>query len=547
MGRRSFLKAAGGAAAAASVAGYTRPEEAAAGGVQQGSTLTYARGADSGTLDPQNTTSGEDVKVINQMYDTLIDFEPNQTSLQAGLATDWNLEGTTATLTLREGVTFHNGDQFTADDFIATFRRFTDPEYENYPGQDYVSAYGPFTLGNWVQNVSKDGDFGLTIELNQQYAPFLRNLAMFASSVLSQQAIRQRGQGLSDNPVGTGPFQFEEWDKGNQRIRLSANGDYWGDGPNVDEVVFTAIGQNTTRAQTLQTGDADIIDGLGAQSSQIVRNAGSAQLVETQGINIGYLAFNMANVEAFRDRRVRQAISHAINTEAIVNTIFNNIAVQASQPIPEQVLGYNNDLDPYPYNPQRAQQLLDEAGIQDGFSFELATFQNPRTYNPSPLQAAETVRSNLQQVGIEMTINQMPFNPYLEYTSTGKHDATFAGWMTDNGDPDNFYYVLLHPGQGVEVPDGQDWVSWDTEGYNTSNNAAWANSEFMDLVEQGQRTLNEDERANLYRQAGRIAHDEAPWVFMDHAKELRGVSNRVQGFQIAPISGPLLHLVSLQG
>ncbi|WP_135823284.1 ABC transporter substrate-binding protein [Halorussus ruber] len=543
--RRSLLKAAGGAAASASVAGYleTDTEEAQQ---QGGGTLTFARGNDSGTLDPQNTTSGEDVKVTNQIYDRLIEFRPGTSELIAGLATEWNLEGQQTTVTLREGVTFHNGDEFTADDFIATYRRFTDSNYEYYPGDDYVSSYGPFTLGNWVDSIEKNGDYEMTIQLQQRYAPFLRNLAMFASSVLSEQAIQERGTDLSTNPMGTGPFVFENWDQGNQRIRLSANDDYWGEGPNVDEVVFTAVGSNTTRAQTLVSGGADIIDGLGAQSAQIVEGAQQAELLETEGINIGYMAFNMARVEAFRDKRVRQAISYAINTEAIVNTIYRGIAVQASQPIPSNLFGYNEELDPYPHDPEQAQQLLNDAGYGDGFTFELATFQNPRAYNPSPIQAAQTVKSNLSEVGITVNINQQPFNPFLNYTSTGKHDACFLGWMTDNADPDNFYYALLHPGVSQDqVPQGQDWVSWDTEGFNTLDVAAWANTEFMDVTEQAQRTYNQQERADLYKQAAQIAHEEAPWVFIDHAKELRGVGNNVQNFVVAPIGGPFLKQVSL--
>ena len=585
--RRSFLKAAGGAAATASVTGYVETDATRDVAQQQGGTVTYARGNDSGTLDPQNTTSGEDVKVTNQMYDTLIEFEPNKTTLQEGLATEFSIEETTVNLTLREGVQFHNGDEFTAEDFVATYRRFTQPDYEYYPGDDYISAYGPFTLGNWVSNVRAGGgttggdtatetemgsetttegamadqetttgaqagggggQYSLTIELNERYAPFLRNLAMFASSVLSKRAIQELGTDLARNPVGTGPFEFDSWDTGNQRIRLSATDDYWGEGPYVDEVVFTAIGSNTTRAQTLTTGGADVIDGLGAQSSEIVKNSDNAELVETQGINIGYMAMNMARFEPFRNKQVRQAISYAVNTKAIVENIFRGIAVQASQPIPEQVLGYNEELDPYPHDPEQAQQMLQDAGYGDGFEFELATFQNPRTYNPSPIQAAQTVKSNLNEVGITVNINQMPFNPFLEYTNQGKHDACFLGWMTDNGDPDNFYYALLHPGVSTDkVPNGQDWVSFDTEGFNTLDVAAWANTDFMEITEQAQKTYDESERAELYKQAGKMAHDEAPWVFIDHAKELRGVANRVEGFQIAPISGPLLNLVKLQG
>ncbi|EJN58398.1 ABC transporter substrate-binding protein [Halogranum rubrum] len=565
--RRSFLKAAGGAAAAATLAGCAAdPDETTSGsdggtgdggsnatdggdgsdGGSGGNVLTYARGNDSGTLDPQNTTSGEDVKVTNQMYDQLIMFKPGETSLRKGLATDWSLDGTTTTLTLREGVTFHNGEEFTAADVVATYNRFVNPDYEHYPGDEYTSAYGPFTLGNWIDEVTTDGDYKVTMQMTQKYAPFLRNLAMFAASILSKKAIEEKGTDLKSDPVGTGPFQFENWDTSNQRIRLSANGDYWGDAPKVDEVVFTAVAQNSTRAQTLDSGGADIIDGIGAQASKVVSNSSNAELVEQAGINVGYMAFNMAKVEEFRDKKVRQAISYAIDTKAIVENIYKGIAEQASQPIPSNVMGYNDDLSPYGRNLDKAQSLLEEAGYGDGFSFELATFKNPRTYNPSPIQAAQTVKSNLQEIGIEVSINQQSFNPFLDYTSAGKHDACFLGWMTDNADPDNFFYALLHPGVSTDdVPDGQDYVGFDTEGFNTLNVAAWANTDYMTLVEDAQTTYDEATRKQKYNQAAQLAHDEAPWVFIDHAKELRGVANGVEGFTLAPISGPFLNLVSL--
>ncbi len=510
------------------------------------STLRYGRGSHSPTLDFQNSTSGEVAKVTEQIYDTLINFEPGQSTLTQGLATEYSLEGQSASITLREGVMFHNGEEFTAEDFVATYRRFVDSDYEYYAGDDYVSAYGPFTLGSWIDEIQVDGDYSMTIQLTQSYAPFLRNLAMFAASVHSLAAIEEYGTELSSNPVGTGPFQLSNLDDANELIRLEANSEYWGEGPNVDEVVFVTIGQNSTRAQSLASGELDIIDGLGAQSSVQVENASNANLVRTEGINIGYMAFNMASREEFRDRRVRQAVSHAINTEAIVNEIYSGFATQASQPLPPNVLGHNDDIDPYPYDPEEAQRLLEEAGYGDGFSFELATFQNPRGYNPSPIQTAETVASNLGDVGIEVDINQQSFGPFLEYTAQGRHDACFLGWYTDNADPDNFMYVLLHPQvEEGELTEGQDWVSFDAEGYNTSNRSAWANRDYMDLVEQGQSTYDEAERESLYNEANQIAHDEAPWVYLDYADELRGVSNRVSGFQIAAISGPYLNLVSL--
>ncbi len=573
--RRTFLKAAGGAAAGAALAGCAADPNKTGGnsssgggsssngssggtssgqqtssgnsGGGKGQVLTYSRGNDSGTLDPQNTTSGEDVKVTDQMYDQLVMFKPGKTSLRDGLATEYNLKGTTATLKLRQGVKFHNGEEFTADDVVATYRRFVDPDYKYYPGDKYVSAYGPFTLGNWVKKIDKSGKYDITMELSQKYAPFLRNLAMFAASILSEQAIKKYGKKLNKNPVGTGPFKFENWDTSSQHIRLSKNSDYWGEKAKVDEVVFTAIGKNTSRAQTLTSGGADIIDGIGAQASKIVSNSDKANLVQKQGINTGYLAMNMAKREEFRKKEVRQAISYAIDTKAIVDTIFKGIAEQASQPIPSNVMGYNDSLSPYPQNKDKAKQLLKKAGYGDGFSFELATFKNPRTYNPSPIQAAQVVKSNLSDIGIDVKINRQSFNPFLDYVTAGKHDACFLGWMTDNADPDNFFYTLLDPGISMDkVPSGQDWVSFDTKNFNTNDASAWANTDFMKLVRDAQSTYDDATRKKKYQQASKIAHDEAPWVFMDHAKDLRGVGNNVSGFTLAPIGGPFLNLVSLK-
>ncbi len=571
--RRSFLKAAGGATAAATLAGCTGgggegdatttdatdETDTTSGGEEtdettteedagsSGGTLTYARGSDSATLDFQNTTSGEVAKVTNQMYDSLIQFKPGETSLKAGLATEWSVDGKTVEMTLREGVKFHNGEEFTAEDFVATYRRFVDEDYEYYPGGSYASAYGPYSLGSWIDSVESDGEYSVTITLNQQYAPILPNLAMFCSKVHSLSAIKEYGKDLKNNPVGTGPFEFDNWDKGNERIRLTKNDEYWGEqNAQVDELVFTTVGKNSTRAQTLVSGGADIVDGLGAQSSKIIEGSDKAELVSMPGINVGYMAFNMARVEAFRNKKVRQAISYAIDTKSMVDSIFKGIASQASQPIPESVMGYNPDLDPYPYDPEKAQKMLKEAGY-DGMSFELSIMKNPRPYLPSPRQAAQLIKSNLSEVGVSVELNTMPWKSYLTYTENYKHDACFLGWMTDNGDPDNFYYALLHPGISTDaVPEGQDWVDPSNhDDFSTLNASAWAHTEFMELTEEAQTSYETSKRKPKYQKAGEIFHEEQPWVALDHTKTMRGVAARVDGFEIAPIGGPFLKQVSL--
>ena len=560
--RRQFLKATGTAAATATVAataGCTETDSGGDGGEDELSgTLVYARGEHETNYDPQQTTSGEVAKVTNQVFDPLIKFEPGSGgSLSDGLATDYSLDGTTTSITLREDVQFHNGEELTADDVRATIRRFTREGYDYYLGNENRSGYGPFTFGDWVKNGGIDAseDKEVTIELTQQYAPFLRNLAMFASVILSKAQIESFDANpdsqaeLGTEPVGTGPFEFEELDNENNRVRLSANEEYWGPGPNVAEVVFREVTENSTRAQGVINGDSHITDNLDSQSFKQIEDSDTATLVSKNGINVGYMAFNMARVEAFRDRQVRRAISTAVDTQAIVDDIYQGFAAVADQPLPPDVMGHNEDVEPYPTDKDQAQSMLEEAGASD-LEFELATFSNPRGYNPSPIETANQVKSDLEEIGLTVNINQFStFSSYLEYTSAGKHDACFLGWYTDNADPDNFMYVLLDPKVSMDaVPDDQDWVSFDTEGYSTLNVSGWANTEYMQKVRDAQSSYDQDTRKQLYEEASQIAHDEAPWIFVDYAQTLRGINEAVvsDSFTVSSVGGPYLETVELE-
>lgn len=519
-----------------------------------GGTLVYSRGDHPSNYDPQQTTSGEVAKVTNQVFDTTVDFKPGSGgALTDGLAKEWSLDGKTATITLKEGVNFHNGEELTSADVRATIRRFIDEDYKYFLGENR-SGYSSVTFGDWIASMEESGKYELTINLSQRYTPFVRNLAMFAAAILSKAQIESVGEGadaqaeLGTDPKGTGPFVFEELDNDNERIRFTAHGDFWGKGPKVDELIIKTIKSNQTRAQDLINGDSHLTDNLSAQAIQQIDNSDSASSKLKDGINVGYMAFNQSRKEAFRKPKVRRAISYAVDTKAIVDSIYQGFASQADQPLPPNVLGHNDDLDPYPHDPDEASQLLEEAGETD-LTFELATFSNPRGYNPSPVATANQIKSNLEEIGITVEINQFSsFGPYIDYTYGGKHDAALLGWYTDNADPDNFLYVLLHPGVSVDdVPSGQDYVSWDTKA-NASNISAWANTDYMELVNQGQTTYDEGEREDLYLEATKLAHEQAPWVYLDYAQTTRGVHESVKSdtFIVSSVGQPYLELVELK-
>jgi len=487
--------------------------------------VTYARGSSSATLDPQASTSLEDSKVMNQLYETPIVLDPGTATITSNLATEWSLSESGISVTLREDVTFHNGEEFTAEDVVATYRRHLDPEYEHYPGEEYLSSRGQQELGA-VETVTVDGEYEVTFELGAPFAPILSGFLSYSQSILPVETIETKGKDLSTEPVGTGPFKLKSWDQGNKRIRLEAHEDYWGEGPKVDEVLFRVIPQNTTRAQALDAGDVDIVDGMSPQAIEIIESSGSASVQSNEGINVGFMAMNPSGFEAFRNKKVRQALNYATDMGAILNTIFRGTSVRSTQPIPPGILGHNDELDPYPYDPEQARQLLAEAGYGDGFEFELVTMTNPRTYNPAPEQAAQIIKSNLTDVGIEVSINKMSFGPYVEFILEGKHQACFLGFSA-RPDANFFAHKLLHPQVDVDrVPDGQDWVAYD-EGYNAFGMTAWVNREYMNLVDDAQRELDRARRDELYRESMALVYDEAPWVFMNHADIIRGVHDRV--------------------
>lgn len=508
------------------------------GGTEPEGQLIYSRANHVSSLDfmTADAVSNDNIKVIMSVYDPILRFVPGGTTLREALATEWSVSGTTVSLTLREGVTFHNGDEFTADDVVATFRRYTDSDYE-YFVEDVTdgnqNGYAGFTFGR-VTDVTKEGDYEVSMELSQTFAPILRNLAMWSASILPQSAIESE-MDITKDAVGTGPFALDEVDDGNQRTFLTAKEDGWYlEGPFVEEVVFNAISENSTRVQSLINGESQLVDGLTPTTAEQVSNASGVNLRQKVGGNVGNLVMNLETREEFRDERVRRAMKHAVDTQTIVEELYQGFAQVGTQPLPPVMPGYNEDLDPFPHDPDQAQSLLEEAGYGDGFSVEVATFQNPRTYHPAPLQTAEVVRSNLDEVGIDVEINQMPFGDWFTYGVEGNHDLIQSGWVTDNADPDNILFTLLDPGvDEADFPTDQNWVSRDTEGYNTFNFSAWYDEEFIQLIRDGRTTYDPDERDSIYQEANRIAHERGPWVTYGYQELLRGVAGNVEDYNVA--------------
>ncbi|ALS75634.1 peptide ABC transporter substrate-binding protein [Planococcus rifietoensis] len=504
--------------------GGAAPEDEKSGG-----TLVYGRGADSVSLDPINVTDGESIRVTHNIYETLLEYDHNL-ELQPKLATEYSSseDGLTWTFQLREGVKFHDGTDFNADAVVFNFERWMDPENPYHEG-DF--PYYPFLYGGFkgdenhlIESVTATGEHELEIVLKRKTAPFLSYLAISMFGIASPAAIEQYGAGIGENPVGTGPFKFEEWNR-NNTITLSKNEDYWMEGkPYLDQVIYQVIPENSARLNALQTGEIDIVDGMNASDTTIVEDTEGIELIKRPSFNIGYMAFNMEK-EPFDDPLVRKAINMAIDKEEIVDAFYNGLADPATSPLPPSLWSHDESLEKYDYNVEEAKKLLAEAGLEDGFTTELHTMSNPRPYLPEPMKIAEAIQSDLAEIGITAEIVSSEWATYLEDTKNGKHSMAMYGWTGVMADPDNFLYPNLSK-TNAEVP--------------AQNIAFYKSDEFTSLITEARETIDQDKRTELYQEAQQLFQEDAPWVMLAYTTPPLAQSDYVEDYNPHPMSNDLM-------
>ncbi|MBZ5202799.1 ABC transporter substrate-binding protein [Planomicrobium chinense] len=492
--------------------------------------LIFGRGGDSVSLDPIAVTDGESYKVTKNIFDTLVNFGEQDTEIHPGLASEWTAaeDGLTYTFTLEEGVKFHDGTDFNAEAVVANFERWAAGNADQFPY--YGSMFGGFgdEEGHVIDSVTATGDYEVEFKLKRPQAPFLKNLAMSSFGIASPTAFEAAGDKFGDAPVGTGPFKFVEW-KRNDSITIEKNADYWVEGePKLDQVVFRSIPDNSARLNALLSGEIDLADGITPSDGATVEGDANLQLFERPSMNVGYLGLTTTR-EPFDDPKVRQAMNHAIDKQAIVDAFFEGRGEIAKNPMPPVISGYNDSIEDYDYNPEKAKELLAEAGLPDGFEMELYAMPVPRPYMPDGQKVAEAIQKNLADVGVTANIVSFEWATYLEKAANGEADAFLLGWTGDNGDADNFLYVLL-----------------DQDNIGSNNYTYYENQELHDILIEAQTEVDEDKRNELYGKAQEIIHEDAPWVPLAHSTPLLAGGKNVVNFKAHPTGSDKLSTVDLE-
>jgi dipeptide transport system substrate-binding protein len=506
-------------------------------------TLVYCSEGSPEGFNPQLFTAGTTFDASSrQMYNRLFDRKRGTIEQVNALAESYEVsdDGMQYTIKLRPGVKFHTTSDFTpsrdfnADDVVFSFERMRDPNhpYNKVGGGSYEYFEGS-GLASLLDRIEKVDDLTVRFHLKNPDATFIPVLSMDFASILSAEyadAMMQAGTPdmVDQNAVGTGPFQLVAYQK-DAVIRYKAHPDYWEGKAAIDDLVFAITPDASVRWQKLKAGECHVMPYPNPADLEAIRADSNVNLLQQEGLNVGYLGFNVEK-EHMGDARIRQALSMAINKQAIIDGVFQGAGVAAKNPMPPTLWGYNDAVEDYPYDPEAAKKLLAEAGVGSGFKTDLWAMPVQRPYNPNAKRMAELIQADWKAIGVEAEIVQYEWGEYLKRTQAGEQQTFMLGWTADIADPDNFLGVLL----------GCDAVG-------NTNRARWCNKEYDDLIKKAKLITDQAERTKMYEEAQLIFKREAPWVTIAHSIVFKPVRKEVVDFRIDPFGGHIFYGVDMQG
>jgi peptide/nickel transport system substrate-binding protein len=494
---------------------------------QPAGTLVVGLVAEPVNLDPAQVTDLNSNRVGRRIAETLVTFPDESTQIVPGLAESWAVskDGLRYTFKLRKGVSFHDGTPLDAEAVKFSIDRQVNPEHPFNKLGKY--PFANFFFGN-IKAVEVVDPLTVEFVLKEPRASFLAVLTAGAASIVSPTAVRKYGQDYALTPVGTGPFKYASWERG-QRVVLEKNPSYWRFPLKLDRVIYRPIVEDQARLTELLTGALDLIVGTPPDYVGQLEANPKVTLLKQVGAHVWYLGINNQK-KPFDDKRVRQALNYAVNKDAIVRDVLKGTGSLSVGPVLPKTWGADGGLKPYPYDPERARKLLADAGYPGGFTTTLWVPESGSGMQ-SPVAMSTVIQSNLKAVGVNVSMQTMEWGAYLAKLRSKEQELFALSWMAGNEDPDMVMYPLLHSSQ---------WTP------NGPNRALYKNEKFDEILHQARLTTDEKKRADLYRQAQRILVDDAPWIFVDHEIQTAAHAKRVQGFKLHPSFDLRVETISLR-
>ncbi len=500
-----------------------------------GGVYRYALGHEPITLDPALIRGIFALSVVQHVFDGLVQFDADL-NVVPSIAHFWKAshDGRIWTFNIRPGVTFHHGREVMAEDFVYSFTRLMHPKTGSPHAGFFEMVQGakPFIRGEIerIDGLRALDTYTLQIILSQPYAPFIRMLGMAQAKVVPREEVSRLGARFGLQPIGTGPFRFDQWAAGKE-IVLEANATYLEGRPFLDQLRYRFF-LGTDRQTILPAFQQGALEDTGIPLSlslpkrqQLIRDA-RYRFFRKPILATLFLLFNTRE-SPLSHPQVRRAINLAINHERINRTIRQNRHVQARSVFPPGVRGHNPNLSGYSYDPARARQLLAAAGYPDGKGLPpIALWSSSMTSGtPTVVAEHEAIQDDLQHIGITVELHNAKSWKNFKTNILGKRPRAMYryAWYADFPDPDNFLFVLFHS-KGAD------------------NHANYSNPQVDWLLEQARSERDDLQRVGLYRKAEKLIVEEAPIVNLVHYTFERLFQSYVKGIELNALGRPYIPL-----
>lgn len=459
-----------------------------------GGTLRVGRSGDFLHFDPFFSLT-QNLPMYRQLYDTLVVYDA-ELNPQPALAESWEFseDRLNVSFTLRQGVTFHNGRDFTSEDVLQNLER----------AQDESLSHSLFGYTRTISGISAPDDFTVEITFSEP-----ANTIWDLLTVMGIVAPEAFAEPLTE-PVGTGPFAFDSWMPG-QEARFVRNENYWREGlPYLDEVIVRALPDQQAAVASLEAGELDIIRGI--PLNEVARLRESSDLEVVLGTEASQFYTFYANVDRppFDSLEVRQAMSHAIDRQTIVDTVLFGVGNASQTPFPEWSLAYNEDhVDMFPFDLDRARELLEQAGYGDGFETTVTTTSD----NAEQRNMAQIIQADLATIGVTLNINDISSADWLQVWPAKDYDTMIGVAGFSHKDPATLYNSM----SGFRLVD---------------NRTNFSTPEYEELVTSAETMVDPDERAAAYDELAEYMINQAFASTISFRYNVFGVRNNVNNFRV---------------
>jgi peptide/nickel transport system substrate-binding protein len=462
-------------------------------------TLTMALSTFPNSIDRPQAAERNASNASQQMWDSLL-WVNEEGELEPALAESFDVseDGTEYTFYLRQDVVFHNGEPFNADSVVLTWERAANADYE-------YSYY--FTNAEAVEKID---DYTVKVTTPEPDALFLRLMADYWAMIPPQYYAEVGEEGFIEHPIGTGPFMFVEWVKGDH-ITMEANPNYWREGlPKVQTLIFRPIPESATRVAAIQTGEVDVVQRLTSEEAQSLLGVPNVKVIRYPAARIYYIAFNNLTTgigQPTEDARVRQAMNYAVDVDAIIDALFDGFAQPASGYVASSEMGYGV-VEPFGYDPDKAKALLAEAGYPDGFEMDFACPAGAYAFFE---QVCEAIQGYLADVGIETELAIMESGQYWDLEAEKQLAPLFGdSWSSVLGEA---YNRLLGALGG-----------WD------ASYSAWSDPKIDEMLADIAMAVDFDERKALYEDLQVYMQEDPPFIYLYQPMAFEAIRTRVQNY-----------------